>query len=164
GVFMSKTPVTQASKQYLRFEMSADSIHREAILVWFDDKAKTNFEPTSDGLYMLGDNTVSLSSLSSDHIRLSIDKQPFPKAERRVIALNASATESGAYHFNMKQIVGIPGLYDVWLHDEYKKDSVNLRKTSKVDFSIDKKDSSSFGNKRFNLIISQNPDSAYRLL
>ncbi|WP_426672064.1 hypothetical protein ACPPVU_12615 [Mucilaginibacter sp. McL0603] len=39
-----------------------------------------------------------------------------------------------------------------------------MRRTSTVDVKIDKSDSSSFGSRRFSLVIVQNPDSVYRLL
>ncbi len=80
-----------------------------------------------------------------------------------MVGMYVDATESGTYQLNLRQLVGISKLYDVWLMDTYKKDSVNMRTTSKYDFSIDKSDSSSFG-MRFSLIIRQNPAYAYQLL
>jgi len=164
GLIMSTSAIKQANMQYLRLEMGADTIHYEDILILFDKTAKTNYDAHIHGLYKLGFNKVSLSSLSSDHIRLAINRQPLPGSAQHVIGLNVGATENGTYHFNLRQLVGLSKLYDVWLMDAYKKDSVNLRINSKYDFAINKSDSSSFGDRRFSLVIRQNPAYAYQLL
>ncbi|WP_295801703.1 putative Ig domain-containing protein [Mucilaginibacter sp.] len=164
GVPMDAFPAANVNRQYLRLEMNADTQHHEDILIWFDDSRKVGFEPAQDGLYMRGYNTVSLSSSSSDNVPLGINMQPLPVNERRIIGLNVDAANSGAYHFNLKEVVGLPKLYDVWLLDTYKKDSVNLRTAATRDFVINKADSASFGSKRFSLVIKQNPSNAYRLL
>ena len=161
---LSRSAPKLENMQYLRLEMNLDTIHYEDILVWFNSSAKTSFDPNTDGLYRLGFNKVSLSSLSSDHVRLGINQQPLPGFKQTATGLNVSATESGTYHFNLRQLVGLSKLYDVWLMDAYKKDSINLRINSKYDFAINKSDSTSFGDKRFSLIIRQNPAYAYQLL
>jgi len=161
---LSRSAPKLENMQCLRLEMNLDTLHYEDILVRFNSSAKTSFDPTTDGLYRLGFNKVSLSSLSSDHVRLGINQQPLPGLKRRTIALNVGATENGTYHFNLRQVIGLSKLYDVWLMDAYKKDSVNLRVNSKYDFVINKTDSTSFGDKRFSLIIRQNPAYAYQML
>jgi sugar lactone lactonase YvrE len=164
GLIMSTSKVKKENTQFLRLEMGVDTAHCEDILVRFSNSAKSSFDSRVDALYKLGFNKVSLSSLSSDHVRLGINQQPLPGFKQTAIGLNVGATENGTYHFNLRQLVGLSKLYDVWLIDAYKKDSVNLRINSKYDFAINKSDSSSFGDKRFSLIIRQNPAFAYQLL
>jgi trimeric autotransporter adhesin len=48
--------------------------------------------------------------------------------------------------------------------DNYKKDSVNMRVTNIYNFNVDNTDTTSFGAKRFSLVLKQNPAYAYRLL
>lgn len=163
-LLLSKSPVENRNQQYLRLEMNADTLHAEDVLFWFDPNNKTNFEPGKDAKYRLGFNTVSLSSLSADGVQLGIDKQPLPGKEPRVIALNAEATEDGAYHFKLREVAGIPKMYDIWLVDALKKDSVNLRVKNSYNFTISKGDKATFGDKRFSLVFNQNPALAYKLL
>jgi CheY-like chemotaxis protein len=164
GVYMAVLHSQQANRQYLRLEMNADTVHKEDILIWFDKSSNVSFKPMEDGLYMRGFNTVSLSSLSSDGVQLGINAQPLPLNERRLIGLNTDMANSGTYHFNLREVVGLSQLYDVLLLDNYQKDSVDLRKVVTYDFNVDKSDSASFGNKRFSILIKQNPAYAYQLL
>ena len=48
--------------------------------------------------------------------------------------------------------------------DKYKGDSLDMRQNITYRFNIYKTDSTSFGSKRFTLVIRQNPAYAYRLL
>jgi hypothetical protein len=163
-LLLSKSLIENNNYQYLRLQMNADSVYGENIMIWFDHNNKMTFEPARDAVYRRGFNKVNLSSFSSDGVELEINKQPLPGLERRVIALNVDATESGTYHFNLKQVVSLPKLYDIWLIDAYKKDSVNLRAKNTYDFTINKSDNASFGASRFSLVINQNPALAYKLL
>ncbi|HEY9001289.1 MAG TPA: T9SS type A sorting domain-containing protein, partial [Mucilaginibacter sp.] len=163
-LLLSKSPIADAGHPHVRLEMNADALHAEDVLFWFDPANKTNFEPGKDARYRLGFNTVSLSSLSTDGIQLGIDKQPLPGKDRRVIGLNVDATSDGTYHFNLREVAAIPQLYNIWLVDAQKKDSVNLRVKNTYDFTISKGDNTSFGDQRFSLVIEQNPALAYKLL
>jgi trimeric autotransporter adhesin len=154
----------KTNNQYLRLQMALDTFYNENILISFNNAAKTTFDPKVDALYRMGFGKVSLSSLSSDHVQLAINQQSLPNLQARAIGLNVAASASGAYHLNMKDMVGVPQLFDVWLMDNYKKDSVNMRVNNIYNFNVDNSDTSSFGAKRFNLVIKQNPAYAYRLL
>jgi len=70
----------------------------------------------------------------------------------------------GVYSLNMKTITGIPQLFDIWLMDNYKKDSLDMRHNTTYSFNVLKKDTTTFGSKRFTLVLRQNPAYAYRLL
>jgi hypothetical protein len=100
--------------------------------------------------------------MTSDHVALAINAQPFPKT-RSQIALSVNATSDGTYQISMKKLVGIPQLYSIWLVDNYTKDSVDMRAKSTYSFSITKSDTNSFGDHRFVLSISQNQAYAYQL-
>ncbi|MGZ3777336.1 MAG: T9SS type A sorting domain-containing protein, partial [Mucilaginibacter sp.] len=80
------------------------------------------------------------------------------------IRLNVSATTDGTYSLNMTELKGIPQLFNVWLKDNFLKDSVKMNANGKYSFSILHSDTSTFGANRFVVVIDQNPDLAYRLL
>jgi trimeric autotransporter adhesin len=74
------------------------------------------------------------------------------------------ANTDGVYSLTLKDIVAVPHLYDIWLIDKYKKDSLDIRQNLSYSFNINKNDTASFGANRFTLMIRQNPAYAYHLL
>jgi hypothetical protein len=64
----------------------------------------------------------------------------------------------------MKELAGIPQLYDVWLMDAFKKDSVNMRTNKIYTFNIIKSDTNTFGSNRFKLVLRQNPAQMCQLI
>ena len=156
-------PVEYANKQYLQLQLEKDSVNTDDIIIHFRNDASTTYDPETEALYRSGQGVVSLSSLSSDHFPLAISVQPYPKKSLS-IGLSASANTTGNYRLNLKNIVGISGLYNIWLVDNYTKDSVNMRETPIYSFSINKSDSTTFGVNRFRLVVNQNDDYAYKLL
>jgi trimeric autotransporter adhesin len=148
---------------YLRLQMAMDTVNTDDILISFNSIAVTTYNPGMDAPYKNGFGKVSLSSISSDHIALAINTQPLPKTSE-TIHLNIGAKSDGIYSLNMKNMVGIPQLYDVWLMDNYKKDSLDMRHNSTYSFKITVSDTNSYGANRFSLVLRQNPGYAYRLL
>lgn len=161
---MSKTVQNNVNYQYLKLQMTKDSLHNENIVVYFNDNAKTTFDFAADALYIKGFAPVSLSSSSSDHVALAINQQPLPKQAATRIGLNISASESGTYTMSLKDFAGLPRLYDIWLMDNYKKDSVDMRANPSHPFDISPHDTASFGSNRFVVVLRQNPAYAYKLI
>jgi len=164
SLLMSTKSLVLANNQYLKLEMSKDSIHNENIVIRFDDNAKTTFDFNADALYIRGFAPISLSSSSSDHVALAINQQPLPKQTATRIGLNIAATASGTYTMSLKSLAGLPKLYDVWLMDNYRKDSVDMRVNPSYLFDIDTKDTASFGSSRFVVVVRQNQAYAYKLV
>lgn len=81
-----------------------------------------------------------------------------------MIPLKVGATTNGTYSLNMNSIQGVPELYDIWLMDAYKQDSVDMRHNKTYLFDVIKTDTASYGAYRFKLIMRQNPALAYHLL
>jgi hypothetical protein len=79
------------------------------------------------------------------------------------IPLKVGSTAYNTYKLNLKDIKGVPQLYDIWLKDAFTGDSVNMRNTASYSFAITA-DTNSYGSKRFSLMIKQNPALAYQLL
>jgi hypothetical protein len=163
NLFMGKPDNNTANSQYLRLQMAVDSINTDDILIRFNKGVKPEFDQIADAPYKVGSGKVSLSSFSSDRVSLAINLQPLPTQSEK-IGLNINATADGIYQLNMKQLVGIPQLFDVWLMDAYKKDSLDMRHNPTYRFNVYRSDTTSFGANRFSLVIRQNPAYAYRLL
>ena len=164
SLLMSTTAQAQVNNQYLKLQMTKDSIHNENIVIRFNENAKTAFDFNADALYFRGFSPVSLSSSSSDHIALAINQQPLPKQSATRVGLNIAATESGTYTMSLKALAALPRLYDIWLMDNYRKDSVDMRVNPSYLFDINTKDTTSLGRNRFVLVVRQNPAYAYKLL
>jgi DNA-binding beta-propeller fold protein YncE len=157
-------PVNASSNQYIRLQMGTDSIHSDQTLVRFNSQSSLAYNPNTDALHIPGFGSVSLSSKSADLVDVSIKNMPLPKVQAEHLYLNVGANATGIYQLTLKNIVSIPRLYDVWLMDTYKNDSLDMRQNKTYSFNIYKTDSASFGNKRFYLSIQQNQAYAYRLI
>lgn len=164
SLFMSTRAVaTNANMQYLRLQLAEDTVNTDDMLLQFRSNISTAYKSNVDVPYKVGFGDVSLASMSSDHVPLAINVQPFPKTSES-IGLTINATTDGIYSLNMKDLVSIPQLYDIWLMDAYKKDSLDMRHNKTYSFNVLKSDTNSFGSKRFSLVLRQNPAYAYHLL
>jgi sugar lactone lactonase YvrE len=157
-------PVSIANVQYLKLRMAKDSISKDETMIKFNNQASTNYNPNIDALYRQGYGAVSMSNISADNLNLAIHNLPLPKLQAQNIGLSVSANATGIYSISLKDIVSVPRLFDVWLMDNYKKDSLDMRQNITYQFYLDRADTSSFGSRRFTLVIRQNPAYAYRLL
>ncbi|HJP62106.1 MAG TPA: T9SS type A sorting domain-containing protein, partial [Mucilaginibacter sp.] len=111
-----------------------------------------------------GFGRATLSTISRDKVNLSIKTIPFPSKQQETIQLTITAQNDGIYTLSLKDIVAVPRIYDVWLMDKYRNDSLDMRHNKTYQFQIVKKDTASFGSGRFILVIRQNPGFAYHLL
>ncbi|HTD98959.1 MAG TPA: hypothetical protein VK668_06710 [Mucilaginibacter sp.] len=139
---------------YLRLQLAKDSINTDNVLISFRPAAKTRYVSNEDAPTFQGFGVVSMSSLSSDNVALAINALPLSK-KGVTIALKVTAKTDGAYTLNMNAINSIPQIYDIWLRDTYKKDSVNLRLNPIYAFDLNNSDTNSFGNQRFKLVVRE---------
>ena len=159
------TPQLTMNNQYIRLQLTGkDSTVSEQTMIRFKDGAPHAYTATIDALYKPGFGLASLSSRSADQVNLSINSVPLPKQQHEVINLNVNANNSGIYTLKLRDIAAVPQLFDVWLMDAYKKDSLDMRQNKIYSLYIDKGDSTTFGGNRFYLVIRQNPAYAYRLI
>jgi hypothetical protein len=87
-----------------------------------------------------------------------------PKQQAEIIPLNINASSTGIYSIALRDLVAMPKLYEIWLMDKYKDDSLDMRQNKTYLFEIDKTDTASYGSNRFALAVRQSADFAYRLL
>jgi Putative Ig domain/Secretion system C-terminal sorting domain len=149
--------------QHLRLQMVMDSINTDDIYIGFKSTASTQFANDEDAPFKQGNGKISLSSISSDNIPLAINRLPLPGLKQLIIPLSVAARANGTYKLNMTELDAVPQLYEVWLMDRYKKDSLDMRKNTTYAFDITA-DTNSYGSKRFQLVLRQNLALAMHLI
>ncbi len=165
NLLMSKTAPQPAIDRSLRLKLAVDSLDYDDIFIGFNASASAGYNPYEDGKYIESTSAAEgLSSISSDNVPLSVNYLPLPKQEKQVIRLYVTGKNSGTYTLLQTSLTSIPQIYDLWLVDKYKRDSINLRSHTKYVFSINLADSNSFGSNRFNVVIRQNPALALKLI
>ncbi|WP_259068188.1 beta strand repeat-containing protein [Mucilaginibacter sp. X4EP1] len=106
---------------------------------------------------------VYMSSYTSDGVRAAVNLQPDYRKGIKV-KVYANAAVDGIYMLNTEGIRNIDTLYDIFLIDHYKNDSLDMRRYGSYTFNIYKSDTSSFGGSRFELSIHPRPLPPYKLL
>ncbi len=151
------------TEPHLRLQLYKDAINADDTYIGFEPNVQTSFVFNQDAKYMQGQGKISMASISSDNFKLAINRVPLP-AQSESIRLYVNATEDGTYQLNMTEDVDMPPVYDVWLMDAYKKDSLKMNQNSSYTFSLLKADTNSFGSNRFSLVIRQNAALAFHLV
>ncbi|HVW12832.1 MAG TPA: T9SS type A sorting domain-containing protein [Mucilaginibacter sp.] len=166
NILMGKPKATPSGDEPLvRIRLSKDSINTDEIVVRLNDSASNCYKITEDAGDMGGISpAVSLSAMASDSIKLCIDRLPFPAKTPQVIPLLVDGTATGQYQLKLTQLSNLQPTYGVWLRDRTKPDSINLRTNPVYSFTINKADTTTFGGKRFQLVISKDPVPALQLL
>jgi hypothetical protein len=149
--------------RYLRVQLFKDSLNKEDALVFFKNNAQTSYSVGEDAQYLKGNSIVNISTRSSDNVSLAINQQAFPQ-KRQIIPLNVTITSNGTYKLSMPDVKNIPAMYDVWLLDKYKKDSLDIKHNPNYSFIASVTDTNSFGSKRFSLVLRPNPALTVHLL
>jgi len=149
----------------LRLKLTIDQYNYDDIAIAFDSAATTKYNNQLDSQYLPGINAPEgLFSLSSDNVPLSINIVPLPKQQPLVIRLGTAVRSSGLLTLERTELDSIPPIYEIWLMDKYKKDSLDLRANSSYVLNVDKNDTASFGSNRFSVVIRQNPALGVHLL
>jgi hypothetical protein len=152
----------EAPVQYVHLQLVKDSLNSDESLIFFKGGAKTEFDDNEDAEYLAGNNLVNLSSLSADQRQLAINRLAYPQV-RRSIPLKAKIYLNGTYQLNIKALKNIPPNYSVWLVDNFKKDSLDIRANKTYSFNAITTDTTTFAN-RFAIVIGKNPAYNLRLL
>jgi hypothetical protein len=148
--------------RYLRVQLFKDSLNKEDALVFFKNSAQTTYNVGEDAQYLKGNSIVNISTRSSDNVSLAINQQAFPQ-KRQIIPLNVTITSNGTYKLGMPDVKNIPSMYDVWLLDKYKKDSLDIKHNPNYSFIASVTDTNSFSS-RFSLVLRPNPALTVHLL
>jgi len=165
NLLMTKAPIHDVTPQSLRLKLIADSINYDDIVIGFNSQASPDYNVNEDARYIAGVSALEgLCSFSADSIKLSINYLPLPKLTPQVIRLNVEGRQEGAYTLQRAELNAIPKIYDIWLMDKYKKDSLDIKNNTNYVFNIDFSDTASYGANRFQLVIRQDQALAIHLL
>lgn len=158
SLLMGTPDAQSAYNSYMRLKLVTDTLDYDDMVIGFHSTSTTAYNPNEDAAYLPGLNVIeSLSSTTSDNIQTSVKWLPLPKNEESlVIKLNVNAKVSGLYTLQRTDFKEIPAIYEVWLMDKYKKDSLNIRDNTTYEFNINKTDTATFGSNRFSVVIREN--------
>jgi len=163
-LLLSTKPIATNVIRLLRLELVADSINSEETVIRFNDQAKNTYDINEDAQHIPGSGLVALASMTADSVPVAINNMPLPKVHAHAIKLNVFANANGTYSLNMTQVQSIPKIFQVWLKDAYKNDSLEMRRNPTYRFDVQLSDTNSFGKNRFSLVVRQDPALAIHLL
>ncbi|HEY2582645.1 MAG TPA: hypothetical protein VGI43_12605, partial [Mucilaginibacter sp.] len=163
GIVNQGTANTPATPQYLVLQLAGSGNSTDGTMIVFKPTASTAYVNSEDAIYFQGMGSVSLSSFSSDNIPLAINVLPLPKTSL-TINLNVNALTDGIYKLNMASMSALPKIFEIWLMDGYKRDSLDYRNNTTYAFNIYTSDVATYGGQRFSLVIRQNPALGIHLL
>jgi hypothetical protein len=158
SVLNATTPLASAPAklELLKLKMFADSANYDNIIIGFSSTASTKFNGYEDAKDLGGMGALEgLSSISSDNMLLAVNILPLPKQTPLEIRLKTNASVSREFTLQKIKLDSLPPIYEIWLMDKYKKDSLDLRNNSSYTFYIDLADPASFGSNRFSVVIRQ---------
>jgi hypothetical protein len=141
-------------KGFLRIQLAKDSVNFDNILIDFNPAAHPAYVIGEDAPTLQGLGAVSLSSLSSDNVALAINQLPL-STTGTTVGLKVNAQTSGTYKLNLLTISSIPATINIWLKDNYEKDSLDFRLYPSYAFNLNKADTNSFGSHRFSVVLRQ---------
>jgi sugar lactone lactonase YvrE len=157
-------PVQAEVVQYLHLMLIKDDVDKDGTIISFKSGAKQQFDATEDATYKPGNGILSLSTTSADSLTLAFNTLPLPGQARLTIPLNVNSYTDGTYKLYLDAIKSIPDLYDIWLIDAYKKDSLDIKHNPIYSFNITSSVPATYGSTRFSLVIRQNQAKEVHLL
>ena len=149
----------------LRLKLSIDSNNYDDLAIVFNAKASPKYSPAEDVSYLKGEGAAEgISTISADGTKLSINSLPLPGRLPSVVPLSIDANYSGLITLRRTQLDQIPKLYEIWLKDKLKGDSLDMRNNSTYVFNVNASDTSTYGDNRFELLFRQNAALMVHLL
>jgi len=162
-LLMSTSPVTQ-QEGAITLQMVQDSANYDVTLLRFSNDYNENYLNTEDADDLSANGqTVFLGAITADKHLVGTASQPLNKNKTSVF-LSVNDNASGTFTLNKINLDNIPDKYDVWLKDHYKNDSLDLRANSTYNFNIDKNNSATFGDSRFEVVVRIKALPPYKLI
>jgi len=161
------TPAAQlAYNSFMKLDLVTDSINKDEMVIGFNSSSTTKYNANIDAEFLQGlGSAESIAGISSDSVQTTVKWLPLPKnTSNLVFKLYVSVKATGTYTIQRTAFEAIPQIYEAWLMDKYKKDSLDIRNNTSYAFDIDLTDTASYGSNRFELVIRQNPALGIHLL
>jgi sugar lactone lactonase YvrE len=155
-----------AYNSYMRLKMITDSTNYSDVVIGFNPASSLKFNPAEDSRFIPGmGNIEAVAAISSDSIKAAAKWAPLPKNNANlVVKMHVSAAATGQYTLQRTDLLQIPALYQIWLMDRYKKDSLDIKNNATYIFDVDLSDTASFGDNRFQIVVRQDPALMVHLL
>jgi len=162
GVLMGR-PKGEESLAGFYLKLEQDSLKYNYCGIYFRDDWSDKFE--GDDAAYWGGNAVDMASFSSDGVKASVNHLPAPSyGKASLIKLYVNSAWDGTYHLKIEGLRHIDTLFDIFLIDRLKNDSVDMRKIGVYTFDIARQDTTTYGANRFVLSIRLKPLPPYQLL
>lgn len=156
------TTANNIEDKHLRLQLYKDDVVKDDIYIGFRQNASTGYIFNEDALTKPGNSKINLSSLSSDNFLMGINFMPL-SAKAQTIPLIFSVNAVGTFRLNMTEAINIPDMFDIWLMDNYKKDSLDIKHNPGYSFNVTA-DTASVCANRFKVVIRPNATMAVHLL
>jgi sugar lactone lactonase YvrE len=155
-----------AYNSYIRIKLVTDSVNYNDMVIGFNQSSATEFNAAEDSKFVAGmGNRESISAISSDGVNAAVKWVPLPKNRvSQVIRLHTGIAATGQYTLQRTEMQQIPALYQVWLIDRYKKDSLDFKNNATYIFDANLSDTASYGDNRFRIVVRQDPALMVHLL
>jgi streptogramin lyase len=163
NTYLATNEIASTGLAGLHLQISKDTVTSIQTGIYFNKTSSDNYDPKEDAIDIDGTPEVFLSSYSNDGIRLCINEMA-DYSKGKIIKLYASALNSGSYSIGLIDIKNIDTIYNIYLRDHLLNDSVNLRKSSPYNFTINTNDTTTYGANRFDLSIMREALPAYQLM
>jgi len=165
GLLHRTRPSPAAAIPLLRLKLVIDTINYDDIAIGFSASASDKYNPNEDSKYLEGiDAPEGLSSFSSDSVRLSVNVLPLPKIKPLKIRLDVEGRLTRTYTLERTELSVVPAIYEFWLMDKFKRDSLDIRNNADYTFDLDVRDTATYGANRFSVVVRQNPALGVHLL
>lgn len=156
-------PVAEHAITGFYMKMERDSVVDDYCGIYFNSNASINYDE-DDAQDLDGASAqVYMSSFTADGVRTAINHMPDYRKGAEV-KLFVNATANGLYKLKIENIRNIDQMYDIWLKDNFKHDSLNMRLYDTYNFNVAKSDTLTFGANRFKLVIRRKPLPTYQLI
>lgn len=155
---------SSVTNHYIRLQLAQDSVTTNDTYIGFNSSASTKYVFNEDSFYKDGMGQIYLASLSKDNVALAINKLPFPVSKADTTFLKLGLPASGMYKLNRIDIQAIPDIYEIWLMDAFTKDSLDIRHNQRYIFKVNVSDTSTYGSRRFSLVVRQDRAREVHLL
>jgi hypothetical protein len=156
-------PVAQAPVTGFYVKMERDSMINDYCGIYFRSGSSANFS-ADDAKDLDGTGSqIHMSSYTADGMRTAINQMP-DYINGSKIRLYVNSAADGLHKLKLEDVKNIDTLYNIWLKDKYKKDSLDIGHFSTYNFNIIRSDTASFGGNRFELVIRRKPLPPYQLI
>ena len=151
---------------YLRLKLETDTVNYSDMVIGFNPNSNMRYNPEEDSKYLpgLGGSKQGIAAISSDSVKTAAKWLAYPNSQGQVIKLSVNVSASGTYTIKRTDFKEIPSLYDIWLMDKYKKDSLDITHNTNYTFDVNLANTDTWGDNRFTVVIRQDPASGLHLL